>query len=47
VNSKIFIKFCERFEDFWFEFDMKRIDLKRLWKKRKKISRALPFGTSA
>jgi hypothetical protein len=44
VNSKIFIKFCEKFEGFWFEFDLKRIE-KRFGKKKKKENLPpLPFG---
>jgi hypothetical protein len=49
VKSKIFIKFCEKFEGFWFEFDLKRIELKKSLEKekRKKESGQLTFQPSS
>jgi hypothetical protein len=34
VKYKRFIKFCEKFEGFWFEFDLKKIVLKKVWKRK-------------
>jgi hypothetical protein len=44
VRSKRFIKFCERFEKFWFEFELKRFDFaKSLKNKKKKKKRKLSY----
>jgi hypothetical protein len=50
VKSKRFIKFCERFEKFWFEFELKRFDFEKgLKKKNKKKEKKtfLPFSPAA
>jgi hypothetical protein len=44
VKSKRFLKFCEKFEGFWFEFERKSLNWKR---KRKKERTTLPFGPAA
>jgi hypothetical protein len=35
VRSKRFIKYCERFEKFWFEFELKRFDFEKSLKRKK------------
>jgi hypothetical protein len=43
VKSKRFINFCEKFEGFWFEFDLKRNYIEKRLGKKKKKEREQPY----